>query len=68
MSYSGNYGQLRSPNCPSTDEIRDEGSPPPGPPSGFLNLQRSPYHQHLKDGKLLFIHPGLLLMSTYCSH
>ncbi|XP_044744569.1 ETS-like protein pointed isoform X3 [Coccinella septempunctata] len=47
--HEGTYGQLRSPACPPSDEIRDEGSPPPGPPS-FLHLQRSsPYHQ-IKDG------------------
>ncbi|KAJ8944981.1 hypothetical protein NQ314_009339, partial [Rhamnusium bicolor] len=45
------YGQLRSPACPTTDEIREEGSPPPGPPSGYLqHLQRSPAYHHLKDG------------------
>ncbi|KAJ8937068.1 hypothetical protein NQ318_017971 [Aromia moschata] len=50
-SAEGVYGQLRSPACPSTDEIREEGSPPPGPPSGYLqHLQRSPGYHHLKDG------------------
>ncbi|KYB26766.1 hypothetical protein TcasGA2_TC034783 [Tribolium castaneum] len=47
----GGYGQLRSPACPPADEIREEGSPPPpGPPSGFLHIQRSPAYHHLKDG------------------
>lgn len=49
--FKGGYGQLRSPACPQTDEIRDEGSPPPGPPTGYLHLQRSPPFHHLKDGK-----------------
>jgi c-ets proto-oncogene protein len=48
--HDGGYGQLRSPACPPADEIREEGSPPPGPPSGFLHLQRSPAYHHLKDG------------------
>lgn len=51
LSSAGGYGQLRSPACPPADEIREEGSPPPGPPSGFLHLQRSPAYHHLKDGK-----------------
>ncbi|KAJ8975330.1 hypothetical protein NQ317_003562, partial [Molorchus minor] len=45
------YGQLRSPACPPTEELREEGSPPPGPPSGYLqHLQRSPAYHPLKDG------------------
>lgn len=49
--HEGVYGQLRSPACPPADtEIREEGSPPPGPPSGYLqHLQRSPAYHHLKD-------------------
>nr|CAH7725863.1 unnamed protein product [Callosobruchus chinensis] len=44
----GVYGQLRSPQCQPTDEIRDDGSPPPQ--SGYLQqLQRSPAYHHLKD-------------------
>ncbi|CAH0550595.1 unnamed protein product [Brassicogethes aeneus] len=45
----GGYGQLRSPACPSTDDIKDESSPPPS--SGYINLHhRSPAYHHLKDG------------------
>ncbi|XP_019870985.1 ETS-like protein pointed isoform X2 [Aethina tumida] len=48
--HEGGYGQLRSPACPSTDEIRDESSPPP-PSSAYINLHhRSPAYHHLKDG------------------
>lgn len=54
---SGGYGQLRSPACPPTEEIRDEGSPPPGPPTGYLHLQRSPPFHHLKDGNFLSFIP-----------
>ncbi|KAF5308148.1 hypothetical protein FQR65_LT06327 [Abscondita terminalis] len=49
--HEGGYGSLsRSPACAPSEDIRENGSPPPtGPPSsGFLNLHRSPYH-HLKD-------------------
>ncbi|XP_017769215.1 PREDICTED: ETS-like protein pointed [Nicrophorus vespilloides] len=53
----GGYG-LRSPACPPSDEIRDDGSPPPGPPSGFLHLQRSPAFHHLKDGYKNTCPPG----------
>lgn len=52
--FAGGYGQLRSPACPPADEIREEGSPPPGPPSGFLHIQRSPAYHHLKDGKFIY--------------
>ncbi|XP_065168998.1 protein c-ets-1-A isoform X3 [Atheta coriaria] len=45
----GGYG-MRSPACPPTEEIRDDGSPPPGPPQGFPHLQRSPIFHHLKEG------------------
>ncbi|XP_025833731.1 protein c-ets-1-A isoform X1 [Agrilus planipennis] len=50
--HDGGYGHLsRSPACPpSSDDIRENGTPPPpGPNSSFLSFQRSPY-QHLKDG------------------
>lgn len=55
LFFSGVYGQLRSPACAPTDEIRDDGSPPPGgPPSGYLQqIQRSPAFHHMKDGKFL---------------
>ncbi|XP_045460726.1 ETS-like protein pointed isoform X1 [Harmonia axyridis] len=47
--HEGNYGQLRSPACSPSEEMRDEGSPTPGPPS-FLHIHKSsPYHQ-IKDG------------------
>ncbi|XP_031327983.1 ETS-like protein pointed [Photinus pyralis] len=48
--HEGGYGPLsRSPACPPSEDIRENGSPPPTgpPPTSFLNLQRS-YHQ-LKD-------------------
>ncbi|KAK9680118.1 Ets-domain [Popillia japonica] len=45
----GGYGQLRSPACPPTEEIRDEGSPPPGPPPGLFHVQRSPTYHHIKE-------------------
>lgn len=49
--HEGGYGSLsRSPACAPSEDIRENGSPPPtGPqPSSFLSLHRSPYH-HLKD-------------------
>ncbi|CAH1117035.1 unnamed protein product [Phaedon cochleariae] len=48
----GVYGQLRSPACPGSDDIRDDNSPPPGgPPSGYLQqIQRSPAYHNIKDG------------------
>lgn len=47
--HEGGYGQLRSPACPPVEEIKDEGSLSPGPPS-FLQLQRNPAFHQLKDG------------------
>ncbi|KAG5890142.1 hypothetical protein JTB14_010161 [Gonioctena quinquepunctata] len=46
----GVYGQIRSPDCPSTDEMRDHGSPPPALTGYLQPLQRSPGYHHSKDG------------------
>ncbi|XP_050505749.1 protein C-ets-1-like isoform X1 [Diabrotica virgifera virgifera] len=51
--HEGVYGQLRSPACPPPPEdLRDDGSPPPGAPqTNYLQqLQRSPAYHHLKEG------------------
>lgn len=47
---SDEYGQIRSPACPQTEEIKDKRSPSSGPPAGYLHLHRNPSFHHFKDG------------------